>query len=806
MSALANENSATPGPGDAVNALATSSVEESRTRIEKAAEFFQSKGWPTVFIRNILIGPDGKKEVAGAEKWETATADMPVRRGWSQTAKAIGVRTGEISGVVFVDLDGTVPRWDALLAEHGEPDTWKVSTRTGGTHYGFKWDDRMARFAKADVALAAHHDDQGKKLGAVDLRASGRIVFAPPTVCSDGSSYDLINSTDPIPMPDWLFDALVAWQDEKLAAREARKAAPSNITPATINETDGRLRLALGEIQAATDGQKHDVLNRSSFTIGGLVGGGVLTFDRAVELIEEACHANGAYPFDNAQIATMHRALEDGTNSPIEPEPSFDGLFGHLPYRSPTGLAETENPAVQVRRYMELDHGKYAHAFFKKDKEDGSSTFRQVHAAAAMHFPGRIVYDERGVAWTYSDGVYTKDDRVITRRLTWLLGDLYSRTIRGLVEDQVRSTAATISLATPPPNGYMNFTNGLLEWRTGVLHSHSEDVVLTTQFPYDWDPSALCPRFDHWLSVMLEPDQIALAWKILGYMMLSGNPLQVAIMLYGKGSNGKSTFLNVIGRLLGDRNLSAVPLKDFNERFQTGPMIGKIANIVGDIDSSFQVSTAALKQATGGDRVQLEDKGKNPILAYLWATCVFSANKIPGTSDRSEGYAERWIPIHFKRKAKDHRIENFSEEQLWAEVQGIAVKAVTALQGVPIASGFDRAQAFDLTSASAIEAVKEFQEASDVYLSWVKNHTRPSEGLAARPKDAWMEFKLQTGARRTGTNCPPELRDALAAEYGEPKTVRGTNPWNLLYPTHKGWNIEIFNDPEDVATREEEAA
>lgn len=767
-------------------------------KIEQAAEWYQSQGWPTVYIRKIYVTREGKKDVQGAEEWQNATAEMPVRRAWSQTANAIGIRTGSVSGVMFVDIDGECPAWDQLLAEHGTLDTWTVRTRTGGTHYGFKWAERMERFTKTDVGLALELDSEGNKLGAVDLRANGRIVFAPPTVCSDGSSYSLINNTLPIEMPDWLYDQLCAWQDEKLAAKEAKRRTSGTTTTALqVNESDGRLVQALNDIAAAVDGEKHDVLNRSCFTIGGLVGGGVLELERAVELIEDACRVNGRYPFDGGQVATMHRAINDGTGSPLEADAPFDELFADVRNERSADRTPATSNGADISRYMEHNPGQHAAKFI--ETKDDKTTFLQVAASRAMHSPGRIVFDERGVPWTYTDGAYVKDDFVITRRLTQLLGDHYGREKRGMVEDQVKSRAASIKLADPPPNGYMNFTNGLLEWRTGVLHSHSEDIALTTQFPYDWDPSGACPRFDHWLSVMLEPDQITLAWKILGYMMLSGNPLQVAIMLYGKGSNGKSSFLNVIGKLLGDRNLSAVPLKDFNERFQTGPMIGKLANIVGDIGSDYQVSTAALKQATGGDRIQLEDKGKDPILAYLWATCIFSANKIPGTSDRSEGYAERWIPIHFKRKARDHKIENFSEEQLWSEVHGIAVKAVAALQGLPIEAGSDRAQAFDLTSASSVEALEEFHEASDPYLHWVKNHTRPSEEMAARPKDAWMEYKLQTGTKRTGTNCPPELRDALTSIYGEPTTVRGTNPWNLVHPTHKGWKIAIFGDADDIA-------
>jgi hypothetical protein len=132
------------------------------TRIEKAAEHYQSLGWPTVYVGEIVIDERGKKDIRNVENWQTATADMPVRRPGSQEATAIGVRTGEVSGVMFVDIDGECPAWDALLAEHGTPETWTVQTRSFGTHYGFQWEPRMERFAKNDVGLAAHIVDDVK--------------------------------------------------------------------------------------------------------------------------------------------------------------------------------------------------------------------------------------------------------------------------------------------------------------------------------------------------------------------------------------------------------------------------------------------------------------------------------------------------------------------------------------------------------------------------------------------------------------------------------------------------------------------
>lgn len=305
--------------------MTTSTESVVYTPVEKMAEFLQGIGAPTVYVRSIDIDLNGKKEVNGAEKWKNATADMPVRRGWSQVAKAVGFRTGEPSGLMATDLDGDCPRLTALYTEHGKPETWTVQTRSGGEHQIFTWEPRMARFAENDVGLADNIVD-GVSLGHVDLRADGRVVFTAPSTCSDGTSYKTTNPAAPIQMPDWLYEALCLWQDEKAASRSKATRAVQHAVDVEINEQDGRLRRALGEIMAATYGTKHTTLNSSAYTIGGLVGAGVLTEERAVELITAACHAavGDVWPFDRGQDKTMREGIRDGMNNPLENNPSVE--------------------------------------------------------------------------------------------------------------------------------------------------------------------------------------------------------------------------------------------------------------------------------------------------------------------------------------------------------------------------------------------------------------------------------------------------------------------------------------------------
>ncbi|MPZ08570.1 MAG: hypothetical protein GEU26_19540, partial [Nitrososphaeraceae archaeon] len=149
-------------------------------------------------------------------------------------------------------------------------------------------------------------------------------------------------------------------------------------------------------------------------------------------------------------------------------------------------------------------------------------------------------------------------------------------------------------IACEPIGELVNFRNGLLDWRSGELRSHTPDVLSTVQLPVNYNPDATCPAFDRFLAEVVPADMIDIVWELIGYLVFSGNPLHKAVMLMGGGNNGKGTFLHVLEKLLGGkRNITAVSLHDLvNTRFSTASLYGKLANIAGDIDGSYLESTA----------------------------------------------------------------------------------------------------------------------------------------------------------------------------------------------------------------------
>src|SRR5207245_8695117 len=100
---------------------------------------------------------------------------------------------------------------------------------------------------------------------------------------------------------------------------------------------------------------------------------------------------------------------------------------------------------------------------------------------------GRILLGHDRRLWRYTDGVYRPDaDDWARQRTRELVGDRFRR---NQIEEGLAYLRAQLpTLGHRPPPQFINCTNGLLDWKTGVLHPHSPDVLSTNQIPVAWHP------------------------------------------------------------------------------------------------------------------------------------------------------------------------------------------------------------------------------------------------------------------------------------------------------------------------------
>ncbi len=199
-----------------------------------------------------------------------------------------------------------------------------------------------------------------------------------------------------------------------------------------------------------------------------------------------------------------------------------------------------------------------------------------------------------------------------------------------------------------PPNssGLVNVRNGLLDPFTGELSEHTPSVFTTVQLPVDWDPKAFDPEVDRFLQEVLPDSQVRETWlEACGYALLPDCRFQVGFILYGPGTNGKSTLLHLLRAVLGDEAVSSLSLQSLcNERFAAANLVGKLANIYPDLPYGELRETDRFKAMVCGEAITVERKFEQPFAYRNRAKFYFSTNRLPSApSDTTKAFFRRFI-------------------------------------------------------------------------------------------------------------------------------------------------------------------
>lgn len=212
---------------------------------------------------------------------------------------------------------------------------------------------------------------------------------------------------------------------------------------------------------------------------------------------------------------------------------------------------------------------------------------------------------------------------------------------------------------TPATGAYMiAFRNGLLNIIDDSFFPFSPEHVITNIIDWDYNPNASesedAKLVDHTLDKITCGDSSLrmLLEEAIGYCMFRRNELGKAFILTGTGSNGKSTFLNMLKHMLGKRNISSLDLKKLDDRFSTVMLFGKLANIGDDISDEFVTDASTFRKIVTGESVDAEQKGQPKFEFDPYAKLFFSANNIPrmGKGRDSAAILRRLIIIPFNAK------------------------------------------------------------------------------------------------------------------------------------------------------------
>lgn len=323
----------------------------------------------------------------------------------------------------------------------------------------------------------------------------------------------------------------------------------------------------------------------------------------------------------------------------------------------------SENPIYDSEPLTEKDEEQQEDlAIQKTDYKDLNSIekldLQRDMAISVSSFFHIITTFDTGTIYFYEKGVYRPDAK---RRIQALISYLLDKTqsTSCVIEVLQKVEAMTMkerTIFTTDPDEIC-VENGILNTKTRTLEPHTHLKYHIRKFPINYDKDATCPAIDKFINEIAasayqqeENAKITQLYEIAGWLLTKGYYPQRAIALIGGGSNGKSSYLNLLKAFIGDTNFASQTLQSLeDDKFAVAELYGKIANLCSDLPSNAQAATGTFKQLTGEDTINGNMKFKQtPIQFKNEAKLIFSANEMPLTSDDTKAFWRRWLFLKFE--------------------------------------------------------------------------------------------------------------------------------------------------------------
>lgn len=260
------------------------------------------------------------------------------------------------------------------------------------------------------------------------------------------------------------------------------------------------------------------------------------------------------------------------------------------------------------------------------------------------------IMDTREI-YMYKDGIYKNAEGYIRQAIESILLEKASTHIKNEVIEHLKDRTYIDRKEINSNKTLIPLNNGLFNIHTFTLMDFTPDVYFTYKIPVDYDPEAYDGSVDKFLNEITSYNEAKRKdlEEMAGYCLYNDYNFSKAFMLVGSGSNGKTTFLNLLKTLIGDGNYSTETLQDLeSKQFSRASLFGKLANIADDLPSKALTTTGVFKMLTGGGVIKGEKKFQDPFSFMNIAKLIFSTNTVPDAKDESDAFFRRWKIIDFE--------------------------------------------------------------------------------------------------------------------------------------------------------------
>jgi putative DNA primase/helicase len=224
-----------------------------------------------------------------------------------------------------------------------------------------------------------------------------------------------------------------------------------------------------------------------------------------------------------------------------------------------------------------------------------------------------------------------------------------------------------------------HMTNGVLVLNNNglILRPFSPDYYSRFQCPVVYNEKAKAPEFLAMLEGRLENEaDDALVLQYAGQCLTGYNMTKRILILDGDQDSGKTTFMKLIGGVVGEDNTSQLRTEHLSERFELNRYAGKPLLYGTDVANDFLSTNQAekLKSMVGGDWLESEAKHRNKgqRIRGNFNIIIGTNNRLSPPSDTHVGaWRTRFLCVPFKASKPFTKIADYDKLLLQKEGSGI---------------------------------------------------------------------------------------------------------------------------------------
>lgn len=380
---------------------------------------------------------------------------------------------------------------------------------------------------------------------------------------------------------------------------------------------------------------------------------------------------------------TLAKAIKNCSRV-YEPEPEYAITIGSNPVPKPKKKMYTFDDTGNAERFTDVFGEKIRYSFVNKKwlYYDGRRWCFDI-TGAVRRMADEVVEQMRGDMDFYVQNSAEDPEDAEKSFMKHLKQSRSSRAKDSMIkESQHRAPITPAQLDTH--QSLLNTPNGIINLRTGELLPHDQNQYITKITNTEYTDKIDCPLWDQFLKDIFndDADLIRYIQKAVGYSLTGSTQEQCIFFCYGEGSNGKSTFVDIIKDMLGDYAAN-VQSKSLAVKQNSGSSSEDIARLHGarfvcssEFNEGERLDESLIKQLTGGDTVTASKKYEHEFEFTPEFKIWMSTNHKPIIRGTDTGIWRRIRLIPFTVHIPDEKKDKNLKHKLKQELPGILHWAV----------------------------------------------------------------------------------------------------------------------------------